>query len=98
MGQIKDQQNVFDATLQGYGTLEELVKFAFDNDLLLDELPTVGAEWVIFPGFGDSAVQEFIVSRNFSYNNGGVEAKAHILANSDLDILAADAGVQFIYK
>lgn len=98
MGQITDQQNIMDAALQGYGQLDQLVKFATENDFLLDELPVVGTEWSTIPGFGDTSTIEFVIDRNFIYNNGGVEAKAFILANSDLDILAAQAGVQFIYK
>jgi hypothetical protein len=98
MGKITSQQNIMDAALQGYGQLEQLVKFAAENNFLLDELPEVGQEWSTTPGFGDTSTIEFIIDRNFIYNNGGVEAKAFILANTDLDILAAKAGVKFIYK
>lgn len=98
MGQITDQQNIMDAALQGYGTLEQLVRFATENNYQLDELPEVGSEWKVTNGLGDASVIEFTIERIFTYNNGGVEAKAFILANDDLDILAAQAGVQFIYK
>ena len=94
---ITDTQNIMDAALQAYGTLDELVYFATANGFLLDELPTVGAEFNIEGGRGDTSVIQFLVERDFTYNNAGVEATEFLLANSD-DNLIAQVNVKIKYK
>lgn len=98
MGKITDQQNIFDATLQAYGTLDQVVNFAFDNDFLLDELPIVGSEWIKQPDREDQQVIEFIIDRQWTYNNAGIEASAALLANDQLEVLIAEAGVKILYR
>ena len=98
MGKITDRQNIFDATLDAYGTMDFVVQFAFDNGFNLDELPPVGAEWIKFPDREDQTVIEFIIDRGFVYNNAGIEASAFLLANEDLDILISDDGIRILYR
>jgi hypothetical protein len=94
---ITDTQNIMDAALQAYGTLDELVYFATSNGFLLDELPIVGTEFNIEGGRGDTSVIEFLVERDFIYNNAGVEATEFLLANST-DNLIAQLNIKIKYK
>lgn len=86
-----------DAALQAYGTLDQLVHFAHTNGFLLDELPVVGTEYVVESGLGDSSIIEFLVERQYIYNNAGVEATEFIKANA-VDILIAATSVKIKYK
>ena len=94
---ITDRQNIMDATLQAYGTLDELVNFAFSNGFLLDTLPTVGAPYVIEADRGDSSVIQFVVEREWMYNDAGIEASEFLLANPDENLIA-DVSIKFKYK
>lgn len=97
MPTVKQGQNIFDLALQGYGTIDEVVQLAFDNDILLDELPTPGTEYVVDLAAGDNAVKQFIVDREWFYNNAGVEATEFLLAN-DSDALIAKLDVKIKQK
>lgn len=97
MPEIKDTQNIMDAALQAYGTLDELVFFAYSNGFLLDELPTVGREYTVDPNRGDNSINLFIIERQFTYNNAGVEASEFILANNE-DVLIAKVDEKLKYK
>ena len=94
---ITDRQNIMDAALQAYGTLDQLVYFAYTNGYLLDELPVVGTEYNIDAGLGDSSIIEFLIERQFIYNNAGVEASEFIKVN-DIDILIGQTSVKIKYK
>lgn len=98
MAVITDTQNIMDAALQAYGTLDELVYFANANGFLLDELPIVGASYVVEAGRGDSSIIEFVVEREWMYNNAGVESSEFLLANEDEENLIADVSIKFKYK
>ena len=97
MPAITDRQNIMDAALQAYGSLDQLVYFAYTNGYLLDELPVVGTEYVIDDGLGDASIIEFLVERQFIYNNAGVEASEFIKVN-DIDILLGQTSVKIKYK
>ena len=97
MPTVKQGQNIFDLALQGYGTIEQVVKLAFDNDMLLDVLPTPGTEYTVDLTLGDNAVKQFIVDLNWFYNNAGVEATEFLLAN-DEDVLLAKVDIKIKQK
>ena len=97
MAVITERQNTMDAALQAYGSLDQLVHFSASNGFLLDELPVVGTEYIIDAGLGDSSIIEFLVERQFIYNNAGVEATEFIKVN-DVDILIGQTSVKIKYK
>ena len=86
-----------DAALQAYGTLDELVNFAFENGFLLDTLPTVGAPYVVAANRGDSSVIQFVAEREWVFNDAGVEEAEFLLANPE-DNLIAEVNVKIKYK
>ena len=94
---VKQGQNIFDLALQGYGTIEEVVNLAYANDMLLDVLPTPGDEYVVDLTRGDNAVKQFIVDRDWFYNNAGQEATEFLLAN-DEDFLLAKVDIKIKQK
>ena len=97
MPTVKQGQNIFDLALQGYGTIEQVVKLAYENDMLLDVLPTAGDEYTVDLAEGDNAVKQFIVDRDWFYNNAGVESTEFLLAN-DEDFLLAKLDIKIKQK
>ena len=97
MPTVKQGQNIFDLALQGYGTIEEVVNLAYENDMLLDVLPTPGDEYAVDLTRGDNAVKQFIVDRNWFYNNAGVESTEFLLANEE-DFLLAKLDIKIKQK
>lgn len=95
---VTQSQNIFDVCLQGYGSLDFLVKMASENDLSIDEAPPRGIEILLDSNLGEKRVKQFVNENNWIYNNNVIEANAVIIANNDFDVLSPATEVIFIYK
>ena len=94
---VTDKQNIFDIGLQSYGTLDQIVKLASDNDLLLDEIPEAGKTLIVDETIGEKRVKVFVTENTFVYTNEAIEKTAILLAAEDI-ALSPEIDIQFIYK
>lgn len=94
---VTQLQNIFDVALQAYGTLNEVVRVANDNHLLLDETPPPGLDLIVFEGIGENRIKTFTIETEHSYNNEAIEATAVLLAADDI-ALSPKTEIVFIYK
>ena len=94
---VTDKQNIFDISIQSYGTLDQIVKLAANNDLLLDEIPEAGKTLIIDETIGEKRVKVFVTENTFVYTNEAIEKTAVLLAAKDT-ALSPEIDIQFIYK
>jgi len=94
---VTDKQSIFDSTIQGYGTVDQVVKLAADNGLLLDVIPPPGKPLKIDETIGENRVKLFVTENDFVYSNESIEKSAVLLAADEI-ALSPETGVQFIYK
>ncbi len=67
---VQDDQSVLDATIQAFGTLEELFTLLNDNSLNVNSKLTSGQDLTINTiNRGDENVKDFVVLKNITYNN-----------------------------
>ncbi len=94
---LSDRQNIFDSTLQAYGSLDFIVKFANDNGFNLDEIPLSKQDLIIDTEQGERRVKIFVTENDQIYMNEAVEKSAILLAADDV-ALSPETDVAFIYK
>lgn len=94
---VKEDQNILDISLQGYGTLNNLVKVASDNGFNLDEVPTIGAAVEVDLTLGNSRVKLFKDQQNIIFSNVPIVTTALLKAN-DTDVLSPADDQLFIYR
>jgi len=67
---VKDGQNLYDVTLQEFGTLEELFVVIGDNDIDVNKRVAAGQDLVTNnENVGDETVKGFYKLKNISPNN-----------------------------
>jgi hypothetical protein len=96
MAVLQNKQNLFDVSLQNFGTLDNIVKLSNDNSLSISDQLTAGTELVIDnEGFGEEEIKAEIADKSISYNNY-YEAFSYItvdttLITADTTLITADA-------
>lgn len=71
MAKVRQKQSIYDLTTQGFGQIDELIKFAKDNNLSLNEDLTVNED-VVFNnpiGVGNDRNKESIELQQLTFNN-----------------------------
>lgn len=94
----RDQQNIFDLTLQNYGSLDFVVKLSSANSLQIDEAPPIGIELTADITQGEKRIKQFVTENDTVFYNNVINESSAILANDEGDILSPKTDVIFIYQ
>jgi hypothetical protein len=75
----QEGQSVFDACMQGYGSLEYLFMFLKDNNLTVNSALGAGQELIIDDTIGNIKIKEYIITNNIVLNNRTYETDIEVV-------------------